>query len=97
VLSEKEIENIEDLSIIEINNHVLNMNPEHRRELLETDMGSFSTDLDLIFLTTVEYSLRTKMSRTYLPALTAFRVYLEMDSATNGRNSTKNTRKAVED
>jgi hypothetical protein len=28
VLSEKEIENIEDLSIIENNNHVLNINPE---------------------------------------------------------------------
>lgn len=86
------------MSILKLDNYLLEDNPKHRQELI-TDNGiaNYSTDLDLIFLTTVAFSIRSKLSEYYIPALTAFRVFLEMEDAINSSNPNSNTKKAVTD
>lgn len=97
-LTKGQREKLDDLSILKLDNYLLEDNPKHRQELI-TDNGiaNYSTDLDLIFLTTVAFSIRSKLSEYYIPALTAFRVFLEMEDAINSSNPNSNTKKAVTD
>lgn len=100
-LTDSQKKKLNDLSILKLDNYLLDDNPEYREQLL-TDNGvaTYSTDLDLIFLTTVAFSLRSRLSEYYIPALTAFRVFLEMEDAVNKGNikgDTNNTKKAVTD
>lgn len=97
-LTKGQKERLNDLSILKLDNYLLDTDPKHRDELLkENGVSTYSTDLDLIFLTTVAFSIRSELSEYYIPALTAFRVFLEMEEATNGGNSNSNTKKAVTD
>lgn len=100
-LTEGQRRKLNELSILKLDNYLLDNDHKHREKLL-TDNGvvAYSTDLDLIFLTTVAFSLRSKLSEYYIPALTAFRVFLEMEDAVNKGNikgDTNNTKKAVTD
>ena len=97
-LTKGQKDKLNELSILKIDNYLLDGNQKYRQQLLkEKGVSNFSTDLDLVFLTTVAFSIRSKLSEYYIPALTAFRVYLEMEDATNSGNSNTNTKKAVTD
>jgi hypothetical protein len=53
---------------------MLDPDQKHRVEKLSEGISNYSRDLDKIFAITLSHSIRSELSRDYLPIFTGFRV-----------------------
>jgi hypothetical protein len=74
VLSENQKKKLQDLDVMQLDNFFLNVDQEYRIERLSKGTSNFSRDLDKIFAITLSHSIRSELSRDYLPIFTGFRV-----------------------
>lgn len=99
VLSERQKDKLKNLDVMQLDNFFLNVDQEYRIERLSKGISNFSRDLDKIFAITLSHSIRSELSRDYLPIFTGFRVWLETTDSINQTNAKEieNIHKAVVD
>lgn len=86
-LSETQKKELNDINVEQLKNFMLDPDQKHRVEKLSEGISNYSRDLDKIFAITLSHSIRSELSRDYLPIFTGFRVWLETANTINQTNS----------
>jgi hypothetical protein len=85
------------LDIRGLENVLLKGDPTQRKTLLDKGIDNYSCDLDKIINVVLGHSIRSELSETYIPAITGFRTFLQIELSYNPNADLETISKAVEE
>ena len=96
-LTDSQRTNINPLDIRKLENVLLNGDPAQRKTLLDKGIDNYSCDLDKIINVVLGHSIRSELSETYIPAITGFRTFLQIELSYNPNADLETISTAVEE